>query len=47
MTLITAVSNILNKNVTEEQAKEFALNNYGVLASYIRSEFVSKLKSKK
>lgn len=38
MTLTTAVSNILLKEVTEEEAKNFALEEYGVLCAYIRYE---------
>ena len=44
MTLTIAVTNILNKKVTNEQAKTFALENYGVLATYIRQEFINKIK---
>lgn len=44
MTLITAVTNILCKRVTEEQAKQFALDNYGVLATYIRGQMIDKIK---
>ena len=42
MNLITAVTNIISKRVTEEEAKQFALDNYGVLAAYIRHEFARK-----
>jgi hypothetical protein len=45
MTLTTAVTNILSKKVTDDQAKQFALDNYGILATYIRQQFVSSLKS--
>ena len=41
MTLTTAVTNILCKRVTEQEAKQFALDNYGVLAAYIRHQFVA------
>ena len=44
MTLTTTVTNLLNKRVTDEQAKQFALDNYGVLATYIRQEFINKIK---
>ena len=44
MTLTTAVTNILCKKVTDEQAKTFALENYGVLATYIRQEFINSIK---
>ena len=44
MTLTTTVTNLLNKKVTDEQAKTFALENYGVLATYIRQEFINKIK---
>lgn len=43
MTLTAAVTNILNKEVTEEQAKQFALDNFGILAAYIKSQVISKL----
>lgn len=43
--LVSAVTNILHKRVTEEEAKDFALNQYGVLATYIRSEFINELKN--
>ena len=45
--LISTVTNILNKKVTEEEAKDYALNNYGILATYIRQEYVKSLTSKK
>lgn len=41
--LISAVTNILNKKVNEEEAKEFALKNYGVLAAYIRNQYIESL----
>ena len=44
MTLKTAVTNILCKRVTDEQAKQFALDNYGVLATYIRGQLIDKIK---
>lgn len=44
MTLTTTVTNLLNKKVTDEQAKTFALENYGVLATYIRQEFINSIK---
>jgi hypothetical protein len=37
-TLKGTVTNILLKKVTEEQAKQFALDNYGELCAYIRAE---------
>lgn len=40
MTLTTAVTNILNKKVTDEYAKQFALDNYGILATYIRQQML-------
>lgn len=46
MTLTTTVTNILCRRVTDEEAKEFALNNYGILATYIRQQFVTDFKSK-
>jgi hypothetical protein len=47
MTLTTTVTNLLNKRVTDEQAKQFALDNYGILATYIRQQFISGLKETK
>lgn len=44
MTLTTAVTNILCKRVTDEQAKQFALDNYGILATYIRGQLIDKIK---
>ena len=44
MTLTTTVTNLLNKRVTDEQAKQFALDNYGILATYIRQEFINSIK---
>ena len=44
MTLTTTVTNLLNKRVTDEQAKQFALDNYGVLATYIRGQLIDKIK---
>ena len=44
MTLTTTVTNILCKRVTYEQAKQFALDNYGVLATYIRGQLIDKIK---
>jgi len=41
--LITTVTNILNKKVTEQEAKDFALNQYGVLATYIRQQLIDEL----
>jgi hypothetical protein len=37
MDLIKTVSKILKREVTEQEAKDFALNQYGVLASFIRT----------
>lgn len=45
MNLVTAVTNILNKRVTEEQAKQFALDNYGVLACYIKQNLIQSIKN--
>ena len=42
--LVSAVTNILHKRVTEEEAKDFVLNQFGVLASYLRNEFIENLK---
>jgi hypothetical protein len=47
MTLTATVTNILHKRVTDEQAKQFALDNYGILATYIRQQFISGLKETK
>ena len=44
MTLTTTVTNILNKRVTDEQAKQFDLDNYGVFATYIRGQLIDKIK---
>lgn len=44
MTLTTTVTNILSKRVIDEQAKQFALDNYGVLATYIRGQLIDKIK---
>lgn len=41
--LVSTVTNILNKKVSKEEAKEFALKNYGVLATYIRNKFIESL----
>ncbi|PIF30171.1 hypothetical protein CLU81_0579 [Flavobacterium sp. 9] len=38
MDLITTVEKMLQKEVSEEEAKDFALNRYGELCAYIRSE---------
>ena len=46
-TLTQTVTNILLKRVTDEQAKEFALNHYGVLCTFIRAEQIKKLTSNK
>jgi len=49
-TLVQSVTNILLKPVTEQEAKDFALNQYGVLCAYIRNKQISKMteiKSKK
>lgn len=43
-TLIQAVTNILFKKVTEEEAKDFALKQYGVLATYIRNKSKESVK---
>lgn len=36
MTLIQTVTQIIGKPVTETEAKDFALNNFGLLATFIR-----------
>nr|DAI89532.1 MAG TPA: hypothetical protein [Caudoviricetes sp.] len=43
MTLKIAVTNILSRRVTEEEAMRFALEQYGVLAAYIRHELALRL----
>ena len=43
MTLVIAVTNILCKRVTEEEAKDFALNQFGVLNAYLRSLQVTEM----
>ena len=45
--LVTAVTNILCKKVSEEEAKEFALRNFGELCAYIRAEQVRYLLSQR
>lgn len=45
-TLVGTVTNILCKRVSEEEAMKFALENYGVLATYIRGEYIDELKVK-
>ena len=43
MTLVVAVTNILCRRVTEEEAKDFALNQFGVLNAYLRSIQVTEM----
>lgn len=43
-TLVTTVTNILCKRVTELEAMQFALNNYGVLCAHIRAEYIATVK---
>lgn len=43
MTLKIAVSEILSKNITDEEAKEFAFKEFGVLCAYIRNEAFKKV----
>lgn len=38
--LTTIVTNILLKRVTEEEAKDYALNHFGELCTYIRQRFM-------
>jgi hypothetical protein len=45
--LVTAVTNILCKKVSEEEAKEFALKNFGELCAYIRAESVRYILSQR
>jgi hypothetical protein len=47
MTLTQTVTNILNKRVTDEEAKLFALNNFGILASYIRNKSLENIMKKR
>jgi len=44
MNLVNVVSEILKRDVTEEQAKDFALNQFGVLTAYLYE--TDKLKAK-
>lgn len=44
--LVTTVTNILHKRVTEEQAKEYALNHFGELCTYIRNQHLDKFNIK-
>jgi len=46
-TLTTTVSNILGYEVTDTIAKNWALKNYGQLATHIRNEFLDSVKSRK
>lgn len=46
MNLITAVEKIVLRDVSEEEAKNFALTRYGELCAYIRSEIVIELLEK-
>lgn len=41
-TLTSTVTNILHKRVTEEQAKDYALNHFGELCTYIRNQQLDK-----
>lgn len=45
--LVTAVTNLKNRLVSEEEAKEFALKNFGELCAYIRAEHVRYLLSQR
>ncbi len=42
-TLTATVTNILHKRVSEEYAMQWANENYGVLATYIRKEFMDTI----
>jgi hypothetical protein len=44
MNLVAAVSTILNKQVTEEEAKDFALNQFGTLMSFMRKGYLKENK---
>jgi hypothetical protein len=46
MTLKDTVSKILSREVTNEEAKNFADIEYGVLCAYIRSEAIKKILNK-
>jgi hypothetical protein len=43
LSLVKTVNNILNRRVTEEEAKQFALDNFGILCSHIRAEHVKEI----
>jgi hypothetical protein len=43
MTLTQTVTNILNKRVTDQEAKMFAFYNYGILATYIRGQLIDDI----
>jgi len=43
MSLVETVSEILNRQVSEDGAKDFALNQFGVLAAYLRNNIPKNL----
>jgi hypothetical protein len=45
--LVTMVTNLTNKLVSEEEAKEFALKNFGELCAAIRAEHVRYILSQR
>lgn len=47
MNLQEAVSNILKRNVSIEEAKEFAYNQFGVLSTYIKENADADKEQKK
>jgi hypothetical protein len=47
LNLVAIVTNILFRKVSDEEAKEFALKNFGELCAYIRAEQVRYLLSQR
>jgi len=43
MTLVETVSQILNKDVSLDEAKDFANNQFGVLSSFLRKRFETRV----
>jgi hypothetical protein len=46
-TLTQTVTKIVGYEVTPTQAKNYALNNYGILATHIRNEFLDSVNLRK
>lgn len=46
-TLVSQVSKIIGRKVTDKEAQIFASEQYGVLATFIRNEFIDSLQSDK